>query len=228
MFTINRINTSSITEQVAEKIRTAIVSGEYEPGSNLSESNLSQYFKVSRTPIREALKQLEREGLVEIIPRVGTCVKKPTEKEITELFAIKEVLEGLAAGQLAESKNKKIIKKLEKNIMDMQQAIADNNNHLYVEANNEFHNNIIDGANNSKLKNMISLLINQIPYHQYVHMTIKAPNRIEKSLDEHRIILEKIKAGVAKEAEEAMRNHVKASEEKLIERIKERLSLIKN
>lgn len=225
MIVISGINTASIREQVAEKIRTAIITGEYEPGCNLSEFSLAKYFKVSRTPVREALKQLERERLVEIIPRVGTCVTKPTEKEITELFAIKEVLEGLAASQLAENKNEKTIEKLEKNVFEMEEAITSNNNDLYVKANQEFHNNIIQGAMNTKLNDMLHLLLNQIPYHQFVHMTIEAPRRIEKSLEEHRIILEKIKTGVAREAEEAMRNHVRASEEKLIERIKERLSI---
>jgi len=66
------ILTLGITAQVSNAIREAIVMGEYEPGQKLSETALSEHFQVSRTPIREALKQLEREGLVEIIPRVGT------------------------------------------------------------------------------------------------------------------------------------------------------------
>lgn len=205
------------------RIRTAIITGEYEPGFKLSEGNLANKFKVSRTPVREALKQLEREGLVEIIPRVGTCVTKPTKKEITELFAVKEVLEGLAASQFADNQNEKIIKKIEENIIGMEKAIKNNDHNLYVKENHAFHNNIMEGAMNTKLSSMHHLLLNQIPHRQFVYMTIEAPKRIEKSLEEHRLILEKIKLGDVIEAEHAMRNHVKASEEKLIERIKERL-----
>lgn len=213
----------SITDQVAEKVRSAIVAGKYKPGSSLSESNLSDYFQVSRTPVREALKQLEREGLIEIIPRVGTRVKKSTEKELTELFTVKEVLEGLAAAQITDNKDEQVIEELERNVLAMEEAVRSGDQDKYVEANKKFHANIVEGANNSKLTFSLNLLMNQIPYQQYVHMTIEAPRRIEKSLAEHRYILEKIKEGDAEAAESAMRAHVKASESKLKERITEEL-----
>lgn len=221
---LSKIFTVSITEQVANAIRIAIKSGEYEPGKNLSESKLSEHYKVSRTPIREALKQLEKEGLVDIIPRVGTRVKKATDSELTELFTVKEALEGLAAGQLALKNDKVIMEKLEENILLMEQAVAEKNQELYVEANKYFHDNILVGANNSKITFLLDLLLNQIPYQKYVHITIDAPNRMKMSLKEHRHILNKIKSGDAFEAEMAMRNHVKASEKKLKERIKGRIS----
>lgn len=211
MFSINTISTLSITGQVVNAIRTAIVTGEYEPGRKLSESNLSKFYGVSRTPIRESLKQLEREGLVEIIPRVGTCVSKPTETELTELFTVKESLEGLAAGQLAKNMDPKIIERLEKIIQDMDSAVENKENSLYVEANQNFHSTILEGANNSKLTYLLNLLLNQLPYQQYVHLSIEVPNRLEKSLEEHHSILRAIKSGDSEKAEKVMRKHVKAS-----------------
>ncbi|MGJ9384356.1 GntR family transcriptional regulator [Salipaludibacillus sp. CF4.18] len=211
MFSINTISTLSITGQVVNAIRTAIVTGEYEPGRKLSESNLSKFYGVSRTPIRESLKQLEREGLVEIIPRVGTCVSKPTETELTELFTVKESLEGLAAGQLAKNIDPKIIERLEKIVQDMDSAVENKENSLYVEANQNFHSTIVEGANNSKLTYLLNLLLNQLPYQQYVHLSIEVPNRLEKSLEEHHSILKAIKSGDSEKAEKVMRKHVKAS-----------------
>ncbi|PCD07750.1 GntR family transcriptional regulator [Peribacillus simplex] len=208
---ITAILTLGITAQVTNAIRESIVTGEYEPGQKLSETVLSEYYKVSRTPIREAFKQLEREGLVEIIPRVGTCVTKPTEKELDELFTLKEVMEGLAAGLLAESGNAEDINNLKQAVSDMEIAIQTSDKKLYVEANDVFHSVIQEGANNSKLSYMLNLLLNQIPYRQYVFLTIEDPNRRERSLKEHQAVLIAIEKGNREEAEKAMREHVKAS-----------------
>ncbi|WNS75785.1 GntR family transcriptional regulator [Bacillus sp. DTU_2020_1000418_1_SI_GHA_SEK_038] len=205
------ILTTSITAQVTNAIRDAIVTGEYEPGKKLSEAALSEQYAISRTPIREALKQLEREGLVEIIPRVGTCVSKPTEKELTELFTVKEVLEGLAAGLLAESGNEEMIKEVEKAVAEMEKAVQTSDHKLYVESNNLFHKAILEGSDNSKLDYSLNLLLNQIPYSRYVYLSIEVPNRLEKSLQEHQAVLAAILRGDREEAEKAMREHVRAS-----------------
>lgn len=210
-FHIMSILTTSITAQVTNAIRDAIVTGEYEPGKKLSEAALSEQYAISRTPIREALKQLEREGLVEIIPRVGTCVSKPTEKELTELFTVKEVLEGLAAGLLAESGNQKMIKEVEKAVAEMEKAVQTSDHKLYVESNNLFHKAILEGSDNSKLDYSLNLLLNQIPYSRYVYLSIEVPNRLEKSLQEHQAVLAAILRGDREEAEKSMREHVRAS-----------------
>lgn len=208
---ISDILTTSITSQVTNAIRKAIVSGEYEPGQKLSEVNLSEYYKVSRTPVREALKQLEREGLVDIIPRVGTCVTKPTEKELNELFKVKEVLEGLAARLVAENGRKEDVETLRKSVDEMEEAIAKSDNKQYVEANTTFHKAILEGADNSKLSFMLNLLLNQIPYNRYVYLTIEDPKRLKKSLSEHKAILAAIEKGDQLLAEIKMREHVKLS-----------------
>jgi DNA-binding GntR family transcriptional regulator len=212
---ITTILTTSITAQVTKAIKEAIATGEFEPGKKLSENSLSEYYKVSRTPVREALKQLEKEGLVEIIPRVGTCVSKPTEKELDELFTLKEVMEGLAAGLLAKRRSPKEMNKIKQAVTDMEKAIENSDNKLYVEANNIFHTTILEGADNSKLSYMLDLLLNQIPYNQYVFLTIEDPIRRHKSLKEHQLILAAIEKGDCEVAEKAMREHVRASGAKL-------------
>ncbi|MEH7121007.1 GntR family transcriptional regulator [Neobacillus vireti] len=217
------ILTLGITAQVSNAIREAIVMGEYEPGQKLSETALSEHFQVSRTPIREALKQLEREGLVEIIPRVGTCVTKPTEQELKELFTLKEVLEGLAAGLFAEKGDAAEIQKVQQSVADMEEAIRTSDNKLYVQANSIFHDTILEGANNSKLSYMLNLLLNQIPYNRYVFITIGDPVRREQSLREHQAILAAIENGNRMEAEKTMREHVKASGEELRRDIEKKL-----
>ncbi|WP_233191580.1 GntR family transcriptional regulator [Sporosarcina sp. P18a] len=208
---IQKIQTVSITAQVTNAIREAVISGEYEPGKQLSEAALSQDYEVSRTPIREALKQLEREGLVEIIPRVGTCVRKPTEQELDELFTVKEALEGFAAGLLAETQNPVAIKQLEVAVALMEVAAQNNDTKLYAEANEQFHAAILAGADNSKLSYLLNLMLNQIPYQRYVQISINNPERLKKSLKEHQGILDAILTGRREKAENTMRRHVEAS-----------------
>lgn len=220
---IATILTASITSQVTNAIRESILKGEYEPGRKLSEAALSEHYKVSRTPIREALKQLEREGLVEIIPRVGTCVTKPTEKELDELFTLKEVLEGLAAGLLAERGSKEEIKEIQKAVGDMEKSIETSDSDLFVKANNTFHEAILKGSDNSKLDFMLNILLNQIPYTRYVYLSTEDPNRRQRSLMEHQAVLAEIEQGNRAGAEKEMRHHVRSSGARLKEAIAKKL-----
>ncbi|GGJ98480.1 GntR family transcriptional regulator [Lentibacillus kapialis] len=205
------ITTSSVTTQVTDAIRDAIIKGKYKPGEKLSEALLSEYYEVSRTPIREAFKRLSIEGLVEVKPRVGTRVTKPTEKELTELFAVKEVLEGLAAKLLAEKENNTGIEQLEHSIKRMEDALESSDYNIFVEANDNFHKFIRAESENSKLNFFLNSLLNQISYNRYVHLSIEQPNRLEESIMEHKRVLAAIKSSNPAEAEKYMREHVKAS-----------------
>ncbi|RAS75634.1 GntR family transcriptional regulator [Priestia endophytica] len=217
------VATDSIHTQVTNALRTAIITGDLEMGQKISEKTLSQKLNVSRTPVREALKQLEREGLVEIIPRVGTCVRKPTEKEIAELFTLKEALEGLAASEMAKRGPIPELEDLVQAMEKMEHSVRENNIDNYVEANTTFHAAILAGAGNSKLLFHYDLLINQLFYSKFVYLTLEQPNRLEKSVQEHKRIVEAIKSQDSKVAEQLMRDHVEKSGAKLKEIMKEKL-----
>src|SRR5687767_5603672 len=110
--------------RVIAEMRRRIISGELSAGVNLSELALAEDFGVSRTPVREALKQLQTEGLVEIRPRVGTFVTAPSRREITELFEMKELLEGAAARLLAHRGNVPELDLLRDNLREEDEAVA--------------------------------------------------------------------------------------------------------
>jgi DNA-binding GntR family transcriptional regulator len=221
---LTSISTESIHNQVTNAIRVAIVTGGFKLGEKLSEAALAQQFGISRTPVREALKQLQQEGLVEIIPRVGTCVTKPTEKEIYELFVVKEALEGLAAGLLAQRGEVRELAELEKALQDMEEVVKTGDTHRYVEANDRFHDAIMRGSDNSKLQFHFNLMINQLPYKRFVYLTLDQPQRINKSVEEHRKVYEAIKTKDFRIAEQMMREHVNASRSKLMQIINDGLS----
>ncbi|WP_043847287.1 GntR family transcriptional regulator [Crystallibacter crystallopoietes] len=199
-----------------DRVRALILGGDFPPGAPVSEVFLSQEFEVSRTPIREALKQLQHEGLVEIRPKVGTFVREPTRREIVELFQLKEGLEGLAAGLLARRGKVREISVLERNVAESDEAAAEQDAERYAELVHEFHRTIITGADNNKLVEHYERLMNQLAYHRLVLRTAEHPGRIRASTAEHRTVLAMIKDKDHFGAEAAMRNHVYASSREVL------------
>ncbi len=193
------------------RLRQMIVTGVVQPGDLLAETALAQEFEVSRTPIREALKQLEREGLVEVRSRVGTFVRKPTQREIHEMFSLKEAFEGLAAGLLARRGDVPELEQLKENVARSQQAVARGDAELYSQLVHEFHSTLVAGADNRKLSEHYDLLMNQLAYHRIVSQTLSLPGRLQNSKDEHQAIIEAISSKDPLAAELVMRRHVAAS-----------------
>jgi DNA-binding GntR family transcriptional regulator len=204
-------NTGLGDTPLLDRVRQLVLSGSFSPGAPLSEVFLAQEFEVSRTPIRETLKQLQHEGLVEIRPKVGTFIREPTRREIVELFQLKESLEGLAAGLLARRGSVAELDVLEHNIEESDRATVDQDATRYAELVHEFHRTIITGAENSKLVEHYDRLMNQLAYHRLVLRTAEHPGRIRASTAEHRVVLNMIRDKDHFGAEAAMRNHVHAS-----------------
>lgn len=204
-------NGSSIQGRVIAEMRRRIISGDIEPGVSLSEIALAEEFSVSRTPVREALKQLQTEGLVEIRPRVGTFVTIPTRREITELFEMKELLEGAAARLLAQRGRVPEVDLLEENLRAADAAVARDDRNRYAELVQEFHDLIIRGADNSKLEAHYRMLMNQLAYPRLVATSLSQPGRPLQSDREHHRVLELIAAKDGDSAERVMREHVRAS-----------------
>ncbi|GAA1806163.1 GntR family transcriptional regulator [Agromyces neolithicus] len=194
-----------------DRLRKLVLSGEFPPGAPLPELFLAQEFNVSRTPIREALKQLENEGLVEIRPRVGTFVRQPTRREIVELFELKGGLEGLAAGLFARRSSGPELDVLRRNVEASAAAVRRGDRTRYAALVHEFHNALIAGADNRKLSEHYERLMNQLAYHRLVLKSVDQPGRLGFSLKEHESIVAAIEARDHVSAEFTMRQHVEAS-----------------
>lgn len=191
-----------------DRIRELVLGGEYTPGTALSEVKLADHFEVSRTPVREALKQLQIEGLVEIRPKVGTFVREISRREIIEMFEVKETLEGMAARLMARRGSIPELAALRTNVEASEQAVRHNDSVAYAELVHDFHETIVAGADNRKLAEHYRTLMNQMAYHRLVLKSVQHPGRLAVSTAEHRRVLELItqKDGVG--AELAMRDHV--------------------
>ncbi|MGW2340920.1 GntR family transcriptional regulator [Streptomyces sp. NPDC001661] len=207
---------TSMQAKVAEELRRMIISGELPPRSSLSEMTLSQTFGVSRTPIREALKQLQIEGLVEVRPRVGTFVAVPSRREITELFQMKELLEGAAARLLAFRGNVPEVERLAANMSAADEAVRAGDSEQYEKLVHDFHELIMVGADNSKLEAHYRTLMNQLAYARLVRTSLSQPGRLTESDHEHHRVLDLIRAKDGDGAERVMREHVRRSHQALM------------
>jgi DNA-binding GntR family transcriptional regulator len=206
----------NIQGRVIAEMRRRIISGEIEADVNLSELTLAEEFGVSRTPVREAFKQLQTEGLVEIRPRVGTFVTTPSRREITELFEMKELLEGAAARLLAQRGRVPELDRLEENLREEDAAVSRDDRVRYAELVHEFHDLLIVGADNRKLEAHYRILMNQLAYSRLVATSLSQPGRAAMSDQEHHRVVELITAKDGDSAERVMREHVRASRQAVL------------
>ncbi|WP_058486255.1 GntR family transcriptional regulator [Defluviitalea phaphyphila] len=197
----------SLRGRVFHKIREDILEGKYEPGKPIRETAISQDLGVSRTPVREALKQLELEGLVTSIPNKGTVVTGITEQDIIDIYAIRSLIEGLAARWAAIKITDKQLKELEE-IIELTEFYTQKHNmeHLH-ELDTRFHEVIYEASNSKPLRHILS------DFHHYVQKarmeSIATPGRAQKSTQEHKAILEAIKNRDPDKAEKLTNLHVK-------------------
>ncbi|MDT9594209.1 GntR family transcriptional regulator [Nocardioides zeae] len=206
----------SIQARVIAEMRRRIISGAAPSGALLSELALAEEFGVSRTPVREALKQLQTEGLVEVRPRVGTFVAAPSRRDINELFDMKELLEGAAARLLAQRGRVHEIDLLEENVRQSDLAVGADDRDRYAVLVEEFHELLITGADNSKLEAHYRTLMNQLAYSRLVTTSLDQPGRPMQSGREHHVVLDLVKAKDGDSAERVMREHVRASRSALL------------
>lgn len=147
-----------IGQQLAKVLMDAIVANEIHGGEKLVEYQLQKKFGVSRSPIREAIRDLEKIGLVEIIPRKGTVVKKITRKDIREDYAVRAPLEGLAAKEAHANMDESALARLEKMLETMRAAVKKKNITEYWCAHADFHNTFINASGNGLLAAILRVL----------------------------------------------------------------------
>ncbi|MGW5518150.1 GntR family transcriptional regulator [Nocardia africana] len=203
-----RLNRSS---QAYEMLMAEILRGRWQPGDTLSTYALSEELQISRTPISEALKRLESEGLVEIIPQVGCRVVRPNSATVAELFAIRGVLEGLAAEAAAKAMSAKQIAELGGVLERMEAATDRGDDVAYSDLNYDFHMQIIEGSGMQRLSQTVHGVWSLLRY-----QLARLPSRgdqmgvsMEESRPEHRAIFEALECRAAKRARTLAEQHTR-------------------
>ncbi len=206
-------NSGSLRAIVFSDLERAIIDGEYKSGDSLSELMLSQKYGVSRTPVREALRQLELEGLVQLVPNKGATVIGVSEKDIDDIYAVRIRIEGLAARLCAESITDDELQALEK-LVDLQEFyLLKGKTEPLWQLDGEFHNTIFEGSRNRPLRSMLS------SFHSYISRarsnSMRSAERAAQAVEEHRAILKAITAHDGERAERSMTAHIIAARRNL-------------
>lgn len=209
----------TLREKILETIRDAILKGTLKPGERVSEPDLAERFGISRTPIREAFRQLESEGYLQVVPRKGAVVASLSERDIEEFYAIKIILEGFAAKMAAEKLTVKEIERLE-SINERLQKMADEGDvKKFFRVHNEFHEVFIKAAGNEKLAEMINQLV--MKFKRLRLASLSQPGRMEVSVEEHRKMIQAFKNHDGERADGLVRHAATIGAEVLIQSMKQ-------
>ncbi|MFD0678247.1 MULTISPECIES: GntR family transcriptional regulator [unclassified Paenibacillus] len=197
----------SIRDMVYETLKEAILSGTIAQGSHLKERDIAQSFSVSTTPVKEALRRLDQEGLVITKPRIGTFVSNKIMSSIEEISWARSALEGVAARLAAIKISDQEIRDLEEHMEKIKKATQEDNGALLYELNEAYHNKILDIAQNDYIVQQINAVR---AFDRAVRkQALSDSQELERAYKEHYLVFEKIMQRDPDGAEEAMRNHIR-------------------
>jgi DNA-binding GntR family transcriptional regulator len=201
----------TLTEKLATAIADGILDGTFKPGAHLDEIGLAQQHGVSRTPVREALRQLTTSGLIEMRPRRGAVVAKATPEQVESLFVAMAEMEATCARLCALSMTPVERRRLQARQEEML-ALADaGDTGGYADANVAFHSMIYTGAHNAPLADYAMSLRRRVgPFRR---AQFRLQGRLKRSNDEHGAVVRAILAGDATAAHAAMLHHVSLVED---------------
>ena len=197
----------SLSTRVFSQLRNDILNGKYQPGDSLIELKLCDELGVSRTPVREALKQLELEGLVRVIPHKGVIVTGISSQDIEDIYTIRMLIEGLAARWATEKITDEELAEL-KEAVELEEFYTNKNdvNHM-LKFDSKFHEIIFKASKSKPLMHTLST------FHHYVqkarNISLGSPGRAREALEEHKAILQAIIDKDPDRAEKLTTQHVK-------------------
>ena len=191
---------------VEDKLREAIAEGVFEPGKRLIERELCETMGVGRTSVREALRQLEAEGLIESLPHRGPSVTKITRDDARQLYGLRALLEAHAGAQCAETADAAFCDRLDAAVEAFVAASASGQRNAMIDAKNAFYALLMEGCGNKYVTKFLTSLHNQINVLRFTSMS--QPDRLPQSIAEIRQIAAAIRSGDAARASDACRIHI--------------------
>jgi DNA-binding GntR family transcriptional regulator len=203
-----------LREAVCETLRDAIRKGILEPGERLMEVQLADELGISRTPVREAIRKLEQEGYVIMMPRRGTYVSDVSVHDVKEIFEIRSALESLATGLAARKIEPEELEKLQNLLVEIEGYISKNDIEKIVESDIKFHGLIYQVSGNERLVNIINNLKEQTA--RFRTLSMSYPGRLQETLEEHSEMVEAIANGDVSAARDAAERHMESAEKTLL------------
>lgn len=210
-----------LRDVVFNTLRQAILNGELEPGERLMEIQLAERLGVSRTPVREAIRKLELEGLVEMIPRKGAEVAKITEKNLKDVLEVRRALEELAVEIACEKMTDEMLEELKKTLKDFVNSTKGKDLKAIAEADVKFHDVIYFSTDNQRLIQILNNLREQM--YRYRIEYIKDYSQHARLIAEHEEIIASIENRDKARGTKAIQSHIDNQEEKVMQVIREQI-----
>ncbi|NMB46955.1 MAG: GntR family transcriptional regulator [Firmicutes bacterium] len=207
-------NYKPLRDIVFETLREAIIAGQLRPGERLMEVQIAEELGVSRTPVREAIRKLELEGFVIMVPRKGAYVSDMSIKDVTDVFEIRRALEGLAAELAAERMTEDELEELERLLVRTAETTARLDVLSTVDMDTGFHQVIYEASRNEKLSNMLYHLREQIQ--RFRTQSLSRPGRLRRVLIEHQGIVDALKQRDTDLARQLAEGHIDNAEDALL------------
>ncbi len=195
-----------VGEVAYASLKEAIVKGDLKPGQRLVEHQLSTQMRVSRIPVREAIKKLEQDGLVEKLDGRGFAVKSLTREEIEETFGIRSVLESYAAFLATEQMNDAVLAKLEDSIEAYRNALGDGDTEKLMQLNTQFHEVLYRAAGSKQLYALINNFRDNI--YRYRRPLLNSPERARLSLSDHEEMVAAMREKDKEKVEKLVKRHI--------------------
>lgn len=206
-----------LREIVLEALREAIVNGILTPGERLMEIQLAEEMGVSRTPVREAIRKLELEGFVVMIPRKGAYVAGVSFKDVKDVFEIRAALEGLAAGLAAEKVTQEEIEQMERALhYEREPASLEE----MVQSDTDFHALLYKASRNERLIQILANLREQIQ--RFRTTSLAVPGRGKNAIQEHRAMVDAIARHDVEDAQSLATAHIENAANIMYEALRER------
>jgi len=212
-------NYKPLREIVFEHLREAIITGMLRPGERLMELQLAEEMGVSRTPVREAIRKLELEGLIIMVARRGAYVSDLSMRDIAETFEIRGALESLAAGLAAERIAPEELEQLERTLVSIGECIETSDIQQIVTLDEEFHAILFAASRNQRLSQIVSNLREQIT--RFRRTSLSTPGRFKAVFQEHKGIVEAISERNSNLAQALAKEHIENAEHSLMEWVRE-------
>lgn len=203
-----KTNDTPHSEKIYRELKDAILSGEIAPSTVLSQNELARQYNVSRSPVRDALKLLEQEHLVRLVPKVGALVKPDNFSDAVEVTEIRCILEGYVARRLAHRATYEDVQVLRDYLKKVRETIETQDIQAFYDRERAYHEKMVGLAGNRRLVRVLSSLVDPLCSRAYLSYVRRSPETAQVMYEEHLAILAAIEDGDGDRAEALMRKHI--------------------
>jgi DNA-binding GntR family transcriptional regulator len=199
---VPKLQREKLSNQIYGVLKEMIADHRFQPGARLNIESIARELDVSRTPVWEAVRRLEQEGLVENIPNRGVFMSSLTPEQVLDLYAVREVLEGMAAGLAAARIDDSSLEKMARCIDRQREVIADQDVLAYSKLDFEFHATVYDACGNEWLKELLETIKNKMR-----PLTLHMQPDFSELIDQHAALLHALRGRDPEKAAKAFRRH---------------------